>query len=126
MLVCLKRDYEIALDGHDLERVQLARNILEIEGKLSEYAGDQTVNNNVIENAVKDCSEGIKYLRKHYIGIKRYDGWYQECDCEYGYGPKHGSIVFSIRLRQDFRDREFSKEELSACIYYLENKIFLK
>jgi hypothetical protein len=36
-------------------------------------------------------------LKREYIGVKQYAGFGdQRADCEYGMGPKHGSVVFSI------------------------------
>lgn len=44
-------------------------------------------------------------LVKEFMGVKNYDGFYhQRTDCQYGYGPRHGSIVFSIGLSRNVRE----------------------
>lgn len=80
----------------------------------------------------------IGCLTDQFYGVKNYDGFYhQRTDCEYGYGPRHGSIVFAIGLclhvrseiRRHFSDPSVSDQHRSAylpvqirenCIYFLE------
>jgi len=49
------------------------------------------------EEAIAYFQANPKPDRKEYFGIKNYAGFGdQRCDCEQGYGPTHGSIVFEI------------------------------
>lgn len=91
----------------DLERCRKGMKQLRIEG-VSRPA--------LIEEAIaliqKDSAVALK---GRYLGIKNYAGFGdQREDHEYGFGPKHGSIVFSIG-RNDFGGA------LDAdAVYYLE------
>lgn len=59
--------------------------------------------------ALKDARlaliRGGRPLVERYIGMKRYDGYYQREDHTYGYGPKHGGIVFQVSLKPEVRSR---------------------
>lgn len=68
--------------------------------------------------AVRDLQEGCPRMKNRYFGIKAYDRWgAQIADCEYGMGPRHGSIWFRIGLSQP--RSVLSEEERRACIRYL-------
>ena len=82
-------------------------------------------------DAIKQLASG-KPVREHYgdlwrvfFGTKNYDQWSgQRCDCEYGCGPRHGSICFRIGLTDAARKRrqaDLSADEVEAAIYYLVN-----
>lgn len=71
-------------------------------------------------------AEGGGNLRRKFFGTKDYDRWSdQRCDCAYGYGPRHGTIVFSVGLDRQFRDRwaagEMDPGDIDAALYYLNN-----
>ena len=112
----------------DTGKILCAESILAIHG-LYIHAGNDR--NSVIKDAIrwfidgKICYENgeinyYKDLRRHYFGTKSYDRWYgQRTDCEYGYGPRHGYIMFSVGLKHEFRDHVFTPEEIEACVYYL-------
>ena len=58
-------------------------------------------------------------LHTQYFATKDYSGFYhQRSDCDYGYGPKHGSIVFAIGLRSP--QEELTDYQRDCCIYLLE------
>lgn len=75
-----------------------------------------------IEELLANRGEGIEALRDarlaiirggrslltRYIGMKRYDGFYQREDHTYGYGPKHGSIVWRVGLTREVRERFYA------------------
>jgi hypothetical protein len=42
---------------------------------------------------------------------------HQGADCEYGYGPRYGDVVFSIGLRNP--EHTLTDEETESCLYYL-------
>jgi hypothetical protein len=51
-----------------------------------------------LENAIARIQkDGKNALSKEYVGVKNYAHFGdQRCDCQYGFGPSHGSIVFRI------------------------------
>jgi hypothetical protein len=73
----------------------------------------------LIEDAKKDLATGAKYLSCKYIGQKYYSGYDQRCDCEYGYGPSHGSIYQRIGLINP--SNKLSEYDIECCLYVLEN-----
>lgn len=56
----------------------------------------------VIEEAVAAIQhDGTTALTGGYLGVKNYASFPdQRCDCEYGMGPRHGSIVFEVGRRR--------------------------
>jgi hypothetical protein len=73
----------------DLERCRRAMKHLRIEGRARPA---------VIEEAIRRIQEnGETALMREYFGVKNYAGFGdQREDHEYGFGPKHGTIVFRI------------------------------
>lgn len=111
----LLRQKEMAMNGLDLSKIQTAESILDVDGlKYGEY------NERCINEAIKDIATGQESMRREYFGVKNYAHWqHQECDCKYGYGPTHGSIVFSVGYKRNRLCDEFSEYEKDSCIYYL-------
>lgn len=113
----LLRLESVGQNGADLEKVQIAEGILRIGGDpFGRVNGEYTT---IADLAVVDVAENFVKMRKQYFGNKRYSGYYQRCNCEYGMGPRHGSIVDRIELKD--RAREYTDEEKDACIYYIKN-----
>ena len=118
-LINLYKQLKLVLCGADIEKVKVAQSILEVKG-LRRIGDGDTVSK--INDAIKDIASGFVKIRKEYFGCKDYECFLcQGCNCEYGYSPKHGSIVFKIGLKQDKRNAEFTLEEIEACLYYLYN-----
>jgi len=68
--------------------------------------------------AIEDLQAGCPVMRREYFGVKSYDQWpSQESNHTYGFGPKHGSIWFSIGLRNPTAD--LSDEQRIACVQWL-------
>lgn len=114
------RAARLLAEGLDLNTISLAESILAV-GKYSN-GGDERAS--VIRDAIAWLAgTGVRgNLKIEYFGTKQYDRWYgQRSDHSYGYGPKHGSILFSVGLRDDARHRELTQEERDAAIYYLMN-----
>lgn len=101
--------------GYDVEKVQLAESLLYISGNVWNSCEGRVLSQVAIEDIAADCPR----LSKQYFGNKKYDRFYQQCDCEYGMGPSHGGIVESISLKD--RHHTMTSEEKDACIYYLSN-----
>lgn len=97
----------------DLEKIQIAESVLII--------GGNPIGKNINRRAILKIANNPEYLQTNFIGNKRYEGFYQECDCEYGYGPRHGNIVDRIGLKSNARSNGISEEQRDACIYYLTN-----
>lgn len=86
-----------------------------------------------LDSNMRDCLRearaelrlGVKKMRIGYYGIKSYDQWSsQRNDSQYGYGPTHGSIWFSIGLTSQARTElgqsvELSDAEVIACVNWL-------
>lgn len=109
----LLRQKEMAMEGIDLEKVKTAEFILAIRGlEYGEY------NERCVDEAIKDIATGTDKMKKQYFGVKNYAQWtHQHCDCQYGYGPSHGSIVFSVGY--NFLNVDLTDDEKECCIYYL-------
>lgn len=75
----------------------------------------------VLRDAALDAAGGFKRLRERQFGLKEYEQFeHQRCDCEYGYGPCHGCIMFEIGLNRDCLGKQFTPEEIEDAIYYIE------
>lgn len=74
----------------------------------------------LIEEAVAAFQEDPENaLTEEYFGYKNYSGFGdQRSDHEYGYGPRHGSIVFSVRRVQGFKCNP-EDLDLNAVTYLL-------
>ena len=108
-----------AESGLDTDKIELAETFLQVSD-FSSGGEDRFA-------AKKDATDwfalgqkGRTNLRREYIGTKSYDRWHgQRSDHEYGMGPRHGRIIFSIGLAPEFRDHEFTEQECEAAVYYL-------
>lgn len=106
--------------GLDEAKIAVARQVLYRSGK---YA-----NSPQRKSAVQDMVDWLATGEKRtyyapttgYFGVKNYSGFGdQREDHEYGFGPKHGSIVFAVGLNE--RKRELTDDEREAALYYLIN-----
>lgn len=108
-------------DGLDVDKIRLAETVLYV----SDFAKGGEERGGAVADAIKwfaTGKAGYRGLRHEYFGTKSYDRWHgQRCDCEYGMGPRHGSIIFRIELRREARDRDLTTDEKNAAIYYLIN-----
>lgn len=124
-----RRVLEMSADGIDMAKVDLAKTVVFVRGV---YAKGGTERASVIADAVKQIATGAP-IREHYgdlwrvaFGTKSYDRWDgQRCDCEYGYGPRHGSIIFQVGLtdavRKSRKHADLTAAEIEAAVYYLTN-----
>lgn len=83
--------------------------------------GDIEANYSVIDDAITEIAarDGEKF-HKEFFGAKIYDRWYgQRCDCMYGYGPRHGSIILEIGFRKNYRGIKLNQAEREAVITVL-------
>lgn len=97
----------------DIERLKRGYNQVRVEGCVNGGAER--------EKCIEDAIAAIKSnpetaLKREFIGLKNYAQFYdQRCDCQYGYGPRHGSICF--RIERVDRGEAFVDED---AIYFLE------
>jgi len=120
---------DMSAAGIDLEKVKLAKTILDILGTYAKGGDDRA---SVKADAIKQLATGVP-VREIYgdlwrvaFGTKSYDRWHgQRCDCEYGMGPRHGSLIFQIGLRGSVRDArkhsDLTADEIEAAIYFITN-----
>jgi hypothetical protein len=121
--------------GGDAESFVVAQRILEIRwgrqmGNGQSYSdyprtGPVKVTGEVtrqINAAINELRSDSDYLMRGYFGVKSYDRWESQVeDHPYNYGPRHGSIWFSIGFQYPYRDAKNrpSEDERLACIRYL-------
>jgi len=112
----LEREKNIVLGGYNLNLLSVAEENLVVEGIQKYYDQENVVS--CLNDAIRDISNGVVFLRKQFFGCKNYSQFIcQRCDCEYGYGPKHGDIVFSIGLKN--KNEKFTENEIESMLYYL-------
>ena len=109
--------------GLDVAKIALAETVV----MASDYSKGGEERASARADAIQQFSTGkpvgpYKDLRREFFGTKNYDRWSgQRCDCEYGMGPRHGSICFQIGMKKDVRQRDLTHEEREAAVYYLVN-----
>lgn len=120
---------ELSAAGIDLDKVALARTILYVRGSYSRGGSEKA---SVIQDAIKQLASGqpvrpiYSDLWRQYFGTKDYDRWSgQRTDCDYGCGPRHGSIVFAVGITSETRtartQSSLTPDEIEAAIYFLSN-----
>lgn len=111
----LRAERQMVSGGLDLEKVGLAETVIGIRGDYTET----TQRKKVVQAAISDVAKGCSHLKNQYFGVKVYSGFGEQlAHHEYGYGPKHGSIVFAVQLKNK---SGLSEEEAEAAVYYLLN-----
>lgn len=118
-IALLKQKEEIVKEGLDLDKIELGRSFISVCGNPYALTDDnRDGKHSIAKAAIDDILNGCRKLKSEYFGNKVYGSYYQRCDCEYHYGPTHGSIVDEIGLR----DREripTTPEEIEVSVYYL-------
>jgi len=108
----LEREKGMILKGIDSNKTKIAETILNVYGLEKEFDKSCT------ERAIKGIASNDGKIQEEYYGVKDYESFtHQTEDHRYGFGPRHGSIVFSIGLKK--RPHVFTDEELECCLYYL-------
>ena len=108
----------------DLTQIALAESVMYVRGDFKSAGEDrEACRTQAVHWFATGESRGhYGDLRHEYFGTKDYDRWHgQSSDHEYGYGPRHGSIIFCIGLCADARQRNLTDAEKEACVYYLLN-----
>lgn len=111
----------ISANGIDDSKVLHAEHVIYVRGNF-EKAGEDRVG--CREAAIADILQGGRRLKTEAFGTKNYAHWHgQRSDHGYGYGPKHGSIIFQIGLIKPVLEREgpLTEEEIESAVYYLRN-----
>lgn len=107
--------------GLDSDQIALAETVLCVHGSYASAGADRA---SALHDAIKELSlNGGGKLWEQHFSTKNYDRWHgQRSDHGYGYGPKHGYLIFSIGIPLDIRKRDpqhLSPEEVEAAVYYL-------
>lgn len=104
--------------GIDVEKIQAARQIIRMVGRFADVGDRRTM----VSDAMTDIAKGGDKIRTRYFGCKDYDRWSsQREDHPYGYGPRHGSIVFRIEKATDPGD--WTSEQIEAALYVLQSML---
>lgn len=112
----------LMINNMDVNSILVAKDILEIKG--DPYGRtDDAREHKIGDDAVEAICINPERLTGGFMGNKRYENFYQRCDCAYGYGPKHGYICDSIGYKAEFRKnyKPLTESEKSACVYYIIN-----
>jgi hypothetical protein len=123
----------LIVGGIDYDKLERARQIITVQGEVTKVVRcsfDRGANNSgvrlqTLADAKADLANGGDKIGRQYFGVKNYDGFGdQRSDCEYGMGPRHGSIVFSIGLTRPLRDRirtgpHLENHEIEDALYLL-------
>jgi hypothetical protein len=119
----LERLETAAMNDLNIDYIQIAESVMYVRGNPYGVTDDVSKfgSSKIAFKAINDIATGCSHLKKEFYGNKTYSGYYQGCDCNYGYGPNHGSICDEIGLRDSARKRELTSDEKDACIYYLRN-----
>ncbi|MFA6831874.1 MAG: hypothetical protein WCR36_06355 [Bacteroidaceae bacterium] len=120
----IKSDISLYKNSVDANKVNYAMSILNLEfpTKKDYYTEKRTyypIYQSLVSAAKTDLISGVNKLKREYIGQKYYGAFDQRCDCEYGYGPSHGSIYQRIGLRNP--KKELTDTDIECCLYLLEN-----
>ncbi|HCF0295549.1 TPA: hypothetical protein NH680_000796 [Pseudomonas aeruginosa] len=114
-----KRLISVSADGLDLDVINRVEAFFEVRGSYAKAGEDRA---RALQAAIDDLANGAQKIKKCYFGTKDYAHWHgQFVDCNYGYGPSHGSVIFSIGLRRNEVGRQLTDEEIEDCLYYLRN-----
>lgn len=129
------RDAEaLIVGGLDHDKLERARQIIAVQGEVTKTVlsfphGGQRYGHGVrmeaLTDAKADLANGGDKIGRCYFGVKNYDGFGdQRNDCEYGLGPRHGDIVFSIGLTPALRQRvrtgpHLEYHEIEDALYLL-------
>ncbi len=98
----------------DLVRIGLALENIHCEGIPSNSGRTK-----IIEEAIELIQKnGETALMDGFLGMKNYAHFGdQRCDCDYGMGPKHGSVVFSVGRYRDIESNPvLGENEIYALV----------
>lgn len=107
--------------------VDRARRIVEVRGDATKSVHgrdwdqrQENVRGKAVGDARRWLANNATRLQECYIGVKNYSGFGdQREDHSYGTGPRHGSIVFSIGLTPEARNRTLTSDEIEDALYLL-------
>lgn len=120
----LQKEFELlSTFRENYDDVKIAQNILFIRGNPDSYNSETIIDDFIQWLATGVSKTGYTPQTTHF-SIKDYDRWSGQLSYhDYGYGPKHGYITFSIGLQPSYRKSwdKFTSDEKNACIFYLKN-----
>lgn len=107
------------MNGVDVDRVENSRNFITIDG-CKYYGTGET--KKCVDDCIDDISQQKFKILNEYFGCKDYAGFHlQREDHRYGYGPRFGAIIFSIRATCKWREGKVkpSRKDLNDILYAL-------
>lgn len=126
-LTVLAHDESLLAAGVDAERIEHGLHVIYVHGDYSKPVTgrgytESDRRSTLVADAKADLAHGAPKLKRGYFGVKNYSGFGdQREDHDYGLGPRHGSIVFSIGLTQAARKDELTQERIEDALYVLAN-----
>jgi len=114
------RKKETFLACGDIGRAENARRFIYTEGFKENYGLGDT--KRTTDEAVDDIVSGMKIIKEQYFGCKNYACYIcQGSDHSYGFGPKHGYIVFEIGAKPAVRKGDLvpTDKDREDIVYYL-------
>ena len=119
-----EKDKLILMTGYDLESIEQAKQVMyfsNLDNIKAEYYKQQYIE--TLDAVRNDVIKDYKFLSKHYFGVNLYSGFgYQIENHEYGMGPRHGSIQYSIGLQPEYRGNNIeliSVKQSNAILYVI-------
>lgn len=110
---------KLLMNGVNVDRVENARKFITIDG-CKYYGGGET--KTCVDDCIDDISQQKFKILNEYFGCKDYAGFHlQREDHRYGYGPKYGAIIFSIKATCEWREDKVkpSRKDLNDILYAL-------
>ncbi|PZU95527.1 MAG: hypothetical protein DI527_00530 [Chelatococcus sp.] len=129
-LAALGQAERLILAGLDVEKIERGKAVIRVYGRVTapnsgwDGRGDGAdARARLVEEAKVSIAEGGSRLRAGYFGIKNYEAFGdQRSDHGYGFGPRHGEIVFSVALQQSERTSGHAvlrPGQIDDALYYL-------
>jgi hypothetical protein len=122
----LQSKINLASNEEILEKIENVKDVLLLKGLKYSGRGDTESR---LKEAIRTFSLEPKFFSTDYIGCKNYDRWTcQGVQFKYGMGPRHGSVVFEIGLKRDYRriDIEEYIDDILSVLNYVQSLTTLK
>lgn len=112
--------------GLDMDKILHAEHLLIVNGQFKNAGSEK---GHALKVAMDAILAGGGSLFECYVGTKDYDRWHgQFVNPQYGFGPSHGSVLFSIELARPIRTarQPLTADQIEDCLYYLNNLVAIQ